>query len=122
MAYLTEKEKCILFSAIQREENVCKEHGYDDLVQVCKRLTHLFSYNRFEKDIRNKAIDEFAERLKERLKDMQMAEMQGEDVCPYGDTLEECPYINHELGCQYCAREQTIKDVDEIAEQMKKGV
>lgn len=64
MAYLTEKEKSILFAAINREENVCKEHGFDDLVQVCKRLTHLFSYNRFEKDIRNKAIDEFAERLR----------------------------------------------------------
>lgn len=74
-----------------------------------------------DKQVRIMAIDEFANRLKERLKGMQMAEMQGEDVCPYGDTLEECPYINHEIGCQYCAREQTIKDVDEIAEQMKKG-
>ena len=72
-----------------------------------------------DKRVRNKAIDEFAERIIERLKGMQMAELQGEDVCPYGDTLEECPYINAELGCQYCAREQTIKDIDAIAEQMK---
>ena len=72
-----------------------------------------------EHEIRNKAIDEFAEKIIERLKGMQMAELQGEDVCPYGDTFEECPYINSELGCQYCAREQTIKDIDEIAEQMK---
>lgn len=68
MAYLTEKEKSILFSAIHREEKVCKEHGFDDLVKVCKRLTHLFSYNRFEKDIRKKAIDDFAERIKEHTK------------------------------------------------------
>ena len=74
-----------------------------------------------EQEIGNKAIEEFAERLKERLKGMQMAELQGEDVCPYGDTFEECPYIHQELGCQYCAREQTIDDIDEIAEQMKGG-
>ena len=72
-----------------------------------------------DKRIRNKAIDEFAERLKEVLKGMQMVELQGEDVCPCGETGEECPYINHDIGCQYCARERTIKDIEEIAEQMK---
>lgn len=72
-----------------------------------------------EQEIRNKAIDEFAEALKERLKGMQMVELQGEDVCPCAETGEECPYINQDIGCQYCAREQTIKDIDEIAEQMK---
>ena len=71
--------------------------------------------------IRNNAIDEFAERLKERLKGMQMVELQGEDVCPCSETGEECPYINQDIGCQYCAREQTIKDIDEIAEKMKGG-
>ncbi len=68
-----------------------------------------------------KAIDEFAEALKERLKGMQMVELQGEDVCPCSETGEECPYINQDIGCQYCAREQTIKDIDEIAEQIKGG-
>lgn len=63
LAILTEKEKSILFSAITREEKVCKENGFDDLVKVCQRLLHVFSYNRFEKHIRNKAIDEFAERI-----------------------------------------------------------
>ena len=67
----------------------------------------------------NKAIEEFAERVKERLIGMQMAELQGEDVCPCAETGEDCPYIHQELGCQYCAREQTIKDIDEIAESMK---
>ena len=66
-----------------------------------------------------KAIDEFAERLKEMLKGMQMVELQGEDVCPCSESGEECPYINQDIGCQYCAREHTIKDIDEIAEQMK---
>jgi hypothetical protein len=59
--------------------------------------------------------------LKERLKGMQMVELQGEDVCPCAETGEECPYINQDIGCQYCAREQTIKDIDEIAEQLKAG-
>ena len=70
---------------------------------------------------RNKSIDEFAERMKEKLKDMQFAEFQGIDVCPFAKTGEECPYINQDIGCQYCAREQTIKDIDEIAEQLKGG-
>lgn len=71
--------------------------------------------------IRAKAIDKFAERLKERLKGMQMVELQGEDVCPCRETGEDCPYMNQDVGCQYCAREQTIKDIDEIAEKMKGG-
>lgn len=65
------------------------------------------------------AIDEFAERLKERLKGLQMVELQGKDMCPCSETGEECPYINHDVGCQYCAREQTIKDIDEIAEELR---
>jgi len=67
----------------------------------------------------NKAVDDFAERMKERLKGMQMAELQGEDVCPCRETGEECKYMNQDIGCQYCAREQTIKDIDEIAGQLK---
>ena len=73
------------------------------------------------KNIRAKAIDEFAELMKEKLKDMQFAEFQGIDVCPSAKTGEECPYINQDVGCQYCAREQTIKEIDEIAEQLKGG-
>ena len=72
-------------------------------------------------EIRNKVIDEFAELMKERLKDIQFAEIQGIDVCPCSKTGEECPYINQDIGCQYCAREHTIQEVDKIAEQMKAG-
>ena len=73
------------------------------------------------KEIRNKTIDEFAERLKDRIVGMQMAELQGEDVCPCHETGEECKYMNQDIACQYCAREQTIKEIDEIAEQLKGG-
>lgn len=73
----------------------------------------------FEKEIKVKVIDEFAERLKERIVGMQMAELQGEDICPCAENGKECPYINQDIGCQYCAREHTIKEIDEIAEQMK---
>lgn len=69
----------------------------------------------------NKAIDEFAELMKEKLKDMQFAEFQGIDVCPCAKTGEECQYINQDIGCQYCAREQTIKEIEKIAEQLKAG-
>ena len=74
-----------------------------------------------EQEIRAKAIDEFAERLKDRIVGMQMAELQGEDVCPCHETGEECKYMNQDIACQYCAREQTIKEIDEIAEQLKGG-
>lgn len=74
-----------------------------------------------EQEIRSKAIEEFAERLKERVAGMQMAELQGEDVCPCAETGEDCPDMNQDIGCQYCAREQTIKDINEIAEQLKGG-
>ena len=129
MAYLTDKEKRLLFSALTREKKVCievdkeccRETYEDTLESVVKNLEKKFYYDRFEKEIRAKAIDEFAERLKERLKSMQMVELQGEDVCPCSETGEDCPYMNQDVGCQYCAREQTIKDIDEIAEQMKCG-
>ena len=75
----------------------------------------------YEQEIRNKTISEFAEQIKERLKGMQMVELQGEDVCPCAETGKECPYINQDVGCQYCAREQTIKDISALAEKMKGG-
>ena len=74
-----------------------------------------------DKEIRAKAIDEFAERIKERIVSMQMAELQGEDICPCAENGKECPYINQDIGCQYCAREQTIKDIEQIAEELKES-
>ena len=79
------------------------------------------SFEEIVVNARVKAIDEFAELMKEKLKDIQFAEFQGIDVCPCAKTGEECPYINQDIGCQYCAREQTIKEIDEIAEKMKAG-
>lgn len=64
MGYLTHKEKSLLFSALTREEKVCKENGFEELVPVVKSLEGKFYYDRFEKEIRNKAINEFAKRLK----------------------------------------------------------
>lgn len=70
-------------------------------------------------NVRDYAIREFAERLKERIVGMQMAELQGEDMCPCAENGKECPYINQDIGCQYCAREHTIKEINEIAEEMR---
>lgn len=64
MGYLTHKEKSLLFSALTREEKVCKENGFEELVPVVKSLERKFYYDRFEKEIRNKVIDEFTEKLK----------------------------------------------------------
>ena len=129
MAYLTDKEKRLLFSALTREKKVCievdkeccRENYEDTLESVVKNLERKFYYDRFEKEIRAKAINEFAERLEERIVGMQMVELQGEDVCPCAETGEECPYINQDIGCQYCAREHTIKEINEIAEEMRGG-
>lgn len=72
MSYLTDTEKRLLFSALSREKEVCKQvdkeccrEPYEQsLESVVKGLERKFYYDRFEKEIRNKAIDEFAERLK----------------------------------------------------------
>ena len=127
MAYLTDKEKRLLFSALTREKKVCievdkeccRENYEDTLESVVKNLERKFYYDRFEKEIRAKAINEFAERLEERIVGMQMVELQGEDVCPCSESGEECPYINQDVSCQYCAREHTIKEINKIAEEMR---
>ena len=102
---------------ILEQLNNLKELGY---IQKAHLNVLEVALEDYKTEIRAKAIDEFAERLKERLKGMQMVELQGEDVCPCRETGGDCPYMNQDVGCQYCAREQTIKDIDEIAEQMKK--
>ena len=85
-------------------------------------ITNEIQYKNYKKllaEEHNKTIDEFSERLKERIVGMQMAELQGEDICPCAENGKECPYINQDIGCQYCAREHTIKEIDEIAEEMR---
>ena len=69
MAYLTDAEKRILFSALSREEKVCKTMDRLEkpkgtpLVKIVESLRRKFYYDRFEKEIRAKAIDEFVEKL-----------------------------------------------------------
>lgn len=96
MGYLTHKEKSLLFSALTREEKVCKENGFEKLVPVVKSLRGKFYYDRFEKDIRNEAIDEFAKRLKNKYPIME------NDLFTVNDVLH--------------------REIDKTAEQMKGGV
>ena len=71
MAYLTDKEKRILFSALSREKKVCKQvdkdccrEPYEETLQsVVESLERKFYYDRMEKEIRNATITEFAERI-----------------------------------------------------------
>lgn len=66
MAYLTDTEKRLLFSALTREKEICKkidENKVDDgtckmLVSVIESLERKFRYDRFEKKIYNKAIND----------------------------------------------------------------
>ena len=80
MAYLTDMEKRLLFSALTKEKKLCeeidKEKMYDGvcsgLVPIVEKLESKFYYDKFEQDIYeqaykdgyNKAIDEFAEQLR----------------------------------------------------------
>lgn len=92
MAYLTDTEKRLLFAALTREKEICKkidddkiyDGTYQMLVPIIESLQRKFHHDRFEQDIyekaykdgqnkgfsdgefigRNKAIDEFAERLR----------------------------------------------------------
>lgn len=67
MSYLTDKEKRLLFSALTREKKVCEEVDKEyctetygiPLKRVVESLERKFYYDRFEKEIRNKAIDTF---------------------------------------------------------------
>lgn len=66
MAYLTDMEKRLLFSALSREKKVCQkidDDKIDDgtckmLVAVIESLERKFLYDRFEKRIYNKAIND----------------------------------------------------------------
>lgn len=111
MAYLTDKEKRLLFSALTREKKVCVEvdkeccrETYEDTLEsVVKNLEKKFYYDRFEKEIRANAIDEFVEKF------------------IYKAVCEGCS------GCCNCYEEgkqsecEDWKTYMEIAEQLKEG-
>lgn len=111
MAYLTDKEKRLLFSALTREKKVCVEvdkeycrEPYEvTLESVVKNLEKKFYYDRFEKEIRAKAINEFAEKLKETLNTYI------EDAKDEGDYTYIEPF------------EISKRAVKEVAEQLKEG-
>ena len=71
MSYLSDKEKRILFAALDREEKVCKKmdkknKGQTDkqpLLSIVWSLKRKFYYDRFEEEIRTKSIDKFADKM-----------------------------------------------------------
>lgn len=123
MSYLTDTEKRLLFSALRREKEVCQK--IDDtkvedatckmLVPVVESLERKFYYDRFEQEIRNKAIEE----LKELVRGHKYTN--AED----GTTVEEMlkdentekKYAWH-LSNNACC-DWMLHRLDEIAEQMK---
>lgn len=117
MAYLNDTEKRLLLSALHREKGICKsidERKSDGilLAPFVESLERKFYYDRFEKEIRNKAIDEFVKKLKYELngniipdkEKFTYARKQQEQICHQNTTLK-----------------RAIKYVDYIAEQMKGG-
>ena len=107
MAYLSDYEKRILFSALAREKEVCKEIDKDSLSKeipltpIVESLERKFYYDRFEKEIKNKAVDDFARRLIINFVDWQMS------LAEVGNEKE------------YETIKQAIEGIEEIAKQMK---
>ena len=113
MAYLTDKEKRLLLSALSREKEVCKQVDKDfyrepyetKLETIVKNLERKFYHNRFEREIRAKVIDEFAETLKEKYEEHNF------DLC-----LRQNDYYSYSNSCVLFE-----SYIDEIAEQIKEG-
>lgn len=71
MSYLTDKEKRLLFSALSREKEVCKQvdrkccrEPYEDTLQsIIESLERKFYYDRLEKKIRNDGIQDFYDKV-----------------------------------------------------------
>lgn len=73
-----------------------------------------------EDDIRAEVIDEFLDKAKERINGFMMAELQGEDMCPFSEIGDgECQYMNQDICCSYCARKADIEELGQIAEELK---
>lgn len=119
MAYLTDKEKRLLFSALTREKKVCVEvdkeccrEAYEDTLEsVVKNLEKKFYYDRFEKEIRAKAIDEFAEKLSLEVSESIIWDMLAtmSKNSSLSDTSDEIV-------------DYVINTANEIAEQLKAGI
>lgn len=69
MSYLTNDEHRILLAALRREKEFCSRQMTVSkrLVGIVQSLERKFYYDRFEKEIRNKVIEEFTNRLSERI-------------------------------------------------------
>lgn len=106
MSYLTDIEKRLLFSALSREIVICQKLDdssgtYEDRVQltpIVRGLERKFYYDRFEREIRNKAIDELSCKLMMYFADCQL--------------IEENAIVRDIL-------DGVIERIDEIAERLK---
>lgn len=115
MGYLTDSEKRLLFSALTREKGICKvidKQKQDGilLTPIVESLERKFYYDRFEKEIRNRTIDEIIEKFK------------GIGIeNGYHCSDAHCEYcIGDDEDCEIC-RDTFRKEIDVIAEEMKRG-
>ena len=97
MAYLTDNEKRLLFSALTREKKVCVEvdkeccrEAYEDTLEsVVKNLEKKFYYDRFEKEIRAKAIDDFFQELQKYEEDDMWLRLKMSSIYEIAEQLKE---------------------------------
>ena len=97
MAYLTDTEKRLLFAALSREKEVCKEvdksscrEPYEQsLVSIVESLESKFYYDRFEREIRLKAIADFADKLYRRIADSDLNQYKDTIIDIIGEVVEE---------------------------------
>lgn len=117
MSYLSDDERRILLAALRREKEFCSRQltGSKECVKIVQSLERKFYYDRFEKEIRDKAIEE----MKELVRGHKYTN--AED----GTTIEEMLkdentekkyawYLSHNQCCDWM-----LHRLDKIAEQMK---
>lgn len=107
MSYLTDDEHRILLAALRKEKEFCSRQltSSKECVKIVQSLERKFYYDRFEKEIRDKAIDTFSDKLKEKC-DSMIAEKWNNEVAPISWANAYADFKD---------------DVDEIAEQMKEA-
>lgn len=131
MSYLTDKEKRLLFSALSREKKVCEEvdkeccrEPYETpLKRVVESLEKKFYYDRFEEEIRNKAIVEYQKEcakfiLNKRNEFVNEIQRRASNRMREAIVADTRTVSCYKTGIKE-GLEEAVEVLDEIAEQMK---
>lgn len=119
MAYLTDTEKRILFSALLREKEVCikvdneccREPYEETLKSVVDSLEHKFYYDRYEKEIRNKTIEDVI-----KLVNFLIADLDVEGCTKYGNENAEQENKSYDTLMKY----EIAGSIDDLLDRLKR--